>query len=201
LTAQVKLLRVLDGGGYTPVGSNEVKKVNVRIVAATNRNLKEEVKNGRMREDFFYRIHIIPITLPPLRERKDDLPLLIEHFLSIYATSDNMPVLDGKVLGMLYNYEWPGNVRELQNVLQRYITLKTLDFMSTSVAKSSEIDDFESIDIQENASSLSQAIDNFEKNLIRRVLEKNQWRKSRTASALNLNRKTLFRKMKKHDLL
>jgi len=201
LTGQVKLLRVLDGGGYTPVGSNEVKKADVRIVAATNRDLKEEVKNGRMREDFFYRIHIIPITLPPLRERKDDLPLLIEHFLSIYASSENMPSLDGKVLGMLYNYDWPGNVRELQNVLQRYITLKTLDFMSTSVPKSLVTDDFDSIDIQENVESLSQSMDKFEKKIIRIVLEKNQWRKSKTAELLNVNRKTLFRKMKKYDLL
>ncbi len=200
LTGQVKLLRVLEGGGYTPVGGNEVKKADVRIVAATNRDLKEEVKKGRMREDFFYRIHIIPITLPPLRERKDDLPLLIEHFLSIYATSDNMPVLDGKVLGMLYNYEWPGNVRELQNVLQRYITLKTLDFMSTSVTKSVVIDDFDSIDIHENVESLSQAMDGFEKNIIKSILEKNQWRKNRAASELNINRKTLFRKMQKHGL-
>jgi len=201
LTGQVKLLRVLDGGGYTPVGSSEVKKAEVRIVAATNRELKEEVKQGRMREDFFYRIHIIPITLPPLRERKDDLPLLIEHFLSIYASSDNMPVLDGKVLGMLYNYEWPGNVRELQNVLQRYITLKTLDFMSTSVPRSVAVDDIDSIDIQENTESLSQAMDNVEKSFIRSVLEKNQWQKSRTAAILNVNRKTLFRKMKKYDLI
>ena len=173
----------------------------MRIVAATNRDLKEEVKNGRMREDFFYRIHIIPITLPPLRERKDDLPLLIEHFLSIYADSNNMPVLDGKVLGMLYNYDWPGNVRELQNVLQRYITLKTLDFMSTSVPKSVSIEDFDPVDIQENAESLSQAMDSFEKNIIRSVLEKNQWRKNRAASELNVNRKTLFRKMQKYGLL
>ncbi len=201
LSGQVKLLRVLEGGGYTPVGGNEVKKANVRIVAATNRNLKEEVKNGRMREDFFYRIHIIPITLPPLRERKDDLPLLIEHFLSIYANTDNMPVLDGKVLGMLYNYDWPGNVRELQNVLQRYITLKTLDFLSASVPRSVSVEGFDPVEIQENSVSLEQAIDSFEKNVIRGVLEKNQWRKNRAASILDINRKTLFRKMKKHRLL
>ncbi len=201
LSGQVKLLRVLEGGGYTPIGGNEVKKADVRIVAATNRDLKEEVKNGRMREDFFYRIHIIPITLPPLRERKDDLPLLIEHFLSVYANSDNMPLLDGKVLGMLYNYEWPGNVRELQNVLQRYITLKTLDFMSATVPRSVSLDDFDSVDIPDNSVSLELAMDNFEKNVIKGVLEKNQWRKNTTASVLNINRKTLFRKMKKYGLL
>ena len=201
LAGQVKLLRVLEGGGYTPVGSSEVKKAEVRIVGATNRDLKDEVKNGRMREDFFYRIHIIPITLPPLRERKDDLPLLIEHFLSVYAASDNKPFLDGKVLGMLYNYDWPGNVRELQNVLQRYITLKTLDFMSTSVIKTIPVDDFDSAEVRDTADSLNQAMDNYEKNIIRKVLEKNQWRKSKTATALKINRKTLFRKMKKYDLI
>lgn len=202
LAGQVKLLRVLEGGGYTPVGSSEVKKAQVRIVGATNRDLKDEVKNGRMREDFFYRIHIIPITLPPLRERKDDLPLLIEHFLSVYAASDNKPFLDGNVLGMFYNYDWPGNVRELQNVLQRYITLKTLDFMSTSVAKAIPVDDFDFMDVRRStADSLNQAMDNFEKNIIRKVLEKNQWRKNKTAAALKINRKTLFRKMKKYDLI
>jgi len=205
LSGQVKLLRVLEGGGYTPVGGNELKKAKVRIVGATNRDLKEEVKKGRMREDFFYRIHIIPISLPPLRERKDDLPLLIEHFLSVYADSDNMPFLDGKVLGMLYNYDWPGNVRELQNVLQRYITLKTLDFMSASASSSLSLDDFDNADIDENvdenADSLNQAMDNVEKKIIRTVLEKNQWQKNKTATALKINRKTLFRKMKKHDLI
>ncbi|MDA8404553.1 MAG: sigma 54-interacting transcriptional regulator [Desulfobacteraceae bacterium] len=201
LSAQVKLLRVLDGGGYTPVGGNEVKKAKVRIVAATNRDLKKEVQAGRMREDFFYRIHIIPITLPPLRERKDDLPLLIEHFLAIYATSETMPLLDGKVLGMLYNYDWPGNVRELQNVLQRYITMKTLDFMSTSVSKPVAQEDFKPVDLQKGGESLDQAVTNFEKNIILGVLEQKKWQKNKAASVLQIDRKTLFRKMKKYGLL
>ena len=201
LSGQVKLLRVLEGGGYTPVGGHEVKQADVRIVAATNRNLKEEVKAGRMREDFFYRIHIIPITLPPLRERKDDLPLLIEHFLSVYATSENMPVLDGNVLGMLYNYDWPGNVRELQNVLQRYITLKTLDFLPASVPRSVLAAGTNTDEIIQDAVSLEDAMDHFEKKVIAQVLAKNRWQKTRVASELNINRKTLFRKMKKFGLL
>jgi PAS domain S-box-containing protein len=201
LSAQVKLLRVLDGGGYTPVGGSEVKKAKVRIVAATNRDLKIEVQKGRMREDFFYRIHIIPITLPPLRERKDDLPLLIEHFLTIYATSENMPLLDGKVLGMLYNYDWPGNVRELQNVLQRYITMKTLDFMPPSVSKSTSLEAFNPIGPQAGAEPLDQAVANFEKNLLLGILEQHRWQKNKAASALQIDRKTLFRKMKKYGLL
>lgn len=201
LSAQVKLLRVLDGGGYTPVGGSEIKKARVRIVAATNRDLKKEVQKGRMREDFFYRIHIIPITLPPLRERKDDLPLLIEHFLNIYASSENMPVLDGKVLGLLYNYDWPGNVRELQNVLQRYITMKTLDFMSVAVPRTSPVSEDTAFSVAENPESLDVAVESFEKNIILGVLEQKKWQKNKAAAALRIDRKTLFRKMKKYGLL
>lgn len=202
LAPQAKLLRVLDGGGYTPVGGGEAKKAKVRVVAATNRDLKKEVQNGRMREDFFYRIHIIPITLPPLRERKDDLPLLIEHFLSIYATADTMPVLDGKVLGMLYNYDWPGNVRELQNVLQRYITLKTLDFMAPVAAKPAFAPEVGLVsEPGRPLASLDQAVEAFEKKLILSVLETHRWQKAKAAAALQVDRKTLFRKMKKYGIL
>ena len=201
LAAQVKLLRVIEGGGYTPVGGNEVRHADVRIVAATNRDLKEEVKHGRMREDFFYRIHIIPITLPPLRERKDDLPLLIEHFLNIYADKGNIPVINGKILGQLYNYDWPGNVRELQNVLQRFITLKTLDFMTSAVAET-DIPATAAAPVDEALpfDSLRGAVDQFEKNMIYQMLEANRWHKAKTAEQLGVNRKTLFRKMKQHGL-
>ncbi|MFP4531969.1 MAG: sigma 54-interacting transcriptional regulator [Desulfobacterales bacterium] len=200
LAAQVKLLRVIEGGGYTPVGGDSVRHANVRIVAATNRDLKKEVKSGRMREDFFYRIHIIPINLPPLRERKDDLPLLIEHFLGIYKDKGNAPEINGKLLGQLYNYDWPGNVRELQNVLQRFITLKTLDFMTSAVAES---DSSVPADTEHDAVApgfLNEAVAQFEKDRILEQLEANRWHKRRTAEHLGINRKTLFRKMKQHGI-
>ncbi len=205
LAAQVKLLRVIEGGGYTPVGGNEVRYANVRIVAATNRDLKEDVKQGRMREDFFYRIHIIPITLPPLRERKDDLPLLIEHFLGLYSEKGNVPLINGKILGQLYNYDWPGNVRELQNVLQRFITLKTLDFMTSSVAEAEAQEGrsvlAEPIEDAQSLESLGEAVAHFEKSVILKRLEANHWHKSNTAEQLGINRKTLFRKMKHYSLI
>jgi len=204
LAAQVKLLRVIEGGGYTPVGGSEVRYANVRIVAATNRDLKEEVKHGRMREDFFYRIHIIPITLPPLRERKDDLPLLIEHFLGLYSEKGNVPFLNGKILGQLYNYDWPGNVRELQNVLQRFITLKTLDFMTSSVAETEMQEEpsgpVKPAEDDQSVESLNDAVARFEKNIILKRLEANHWHKSNTAEQLGVNRKTLFRKMKYYGI-
>ena len=122
LNMQVKLLRAISRDGYTPVGSNVIKNADVRIIAATNRNLRDLIKKGAMREDFFYRIHILPIYLPPLRERKDDLPLLVDHFLQMYDR--NHPPLPGHVAESLLNYDWPGNVRELQNVLHRYHDFK-----------------------------------------------------------------------------
>ncbi|HMA85724.1 MAG TPA: sigma 54-interacting transcriptional regulator [Desulfosalsimonadaceae bacterium] len=200
LAAQVKLLRVIEGGGYTPVGGNAVRHADVRIVAATNRDLKKEVQNGRMREDFFYRIHIIPITLPPLRERKDDLPLLIEHFLNVYKDKGDAPKINGKLLGQLYNYDWPGNVRELQNVLQRFITLKSLDFLTSAVAESDLPMPADAADEGEDFETLNDAVEQFERNMILKQLEANRWHKSKTAEQLGINRKTLFRKMKQYGI-
>ena len=123
---QVKLLRAIEGGGYTPVGSRQVIKPDFRIIAATSRNLTELVKAGRMRSDFFYRVHVIPIHLPPLRKRKEDIPLLAEHFFKAYDRKIR-PTLTTRIMDTLMNYNWPGNVRELQNVLYRFVTLKRLD--------------------------------------------------------------------------
>ena len=137
LNMQVKLLRAISGDGYTPVGSNTIKNTDVRIIAATNRNLRDLVKRGVMREDFFYRIHILPIYLPPLRERKDDLPLLIDYFLQLH--DKNHPPLPGNIVEALLNYDWPGNIRELQNVLHRYMTLKRLDFAGGPTTQPAQI--------------------------------------------------------------
>ena len=97
--------------------------LDVRVIFATNRMPSEMVKNGLMREDFYYRISMIPINLPPLRERKEDIPLLVDHFLTQYSEDEKKPVLTGKIMDILYNYEWPGNVRELLSVIRRYLVL------------------------------------------------------------------------------
>lgn len=218
LNMQVKLLRAISGDGYTPVGSNVIRNADVRIIAATNRNLRDLVKRGAMREDFFYRIHILPIYLPPLRERKEDLPLLVDHFLQLYDR--NHPPLPGHVAEALLNYDWPGNVRELQNVLHRYMTLKRLDFagMPTPRPSSSETiseggdstNDFFDVHtihdkqihtahkenkIDREESSL--ALKTFERDHIIKALSENNWHRLRTAAALGIDRKTLFRKMQK----
>lgn len=126
LHLQVKLLRVIESGTYNPLGSPCARKADARLVAATNRNLVQEVAEGRFREDLFYRLHVIPVTLPPLRNRKEDIPLLLEHFASQYAREDTPPIFPRRVVEQMYAYDWPGNVREFGNTVQRYMTLGSL---------------------------------------------------------------------------
>ncbi len=207
---QVKLLRAIEGGGYTPVGSNVNKTSDFRIIAATNRNLMDLVRLGKMREDFFFRIHIIPITLPSLRQRKDDIPLLAEHFLRQYSPDKKAAPLPGAVLDALVNYDWPGNVRELQNVIQRYLTVKRLDFLTspsmglapTSAPRLAPAkESFAAPDSHEGEDfALKDATAAMEKRVIQEALDSNRWNKSKTAQALGVSRKTLFRKMKRFGL-
>jgi len=199
LNIQVKLLRAIEGGGYNPLGSTTGKNSDIRIIAATNRNLSDRMRNGMMREDFYYRIHIIPITLPPLRERREDIPLLIEHFLKQHGNGTISSTIPGKIMDTLYHYDWPGNVRELQNVLHRYLTLRSLDFMSPGPeGPVHEIAHYQ--DDLVAGTYLSTAVENFEKKFILRTLAQNKWHRIKTASILGISRKTLFRKIKNFDI-
>ncbi|MBA4396781.1 MAG: serine/threonine-protein kinase PknK [Syntrophus sp. (in: bacteria)] len=195
LSMQVKLLRVLDGRGYTPVGGHEIRQATIRFIAATNRNLQERIQAGLIREDFFYRIHILPANLPPLRERKEDIPLLVEHFMKEYGPTDQLPPLTGKITEAIRRHDWPGNVRELQNVLNRYFTLKRFSLEMTPErrpeAKSISGGDME---------SHSNAIELYERSLIETSLRQNQWHREKTATDLGMSRRTFFRKLKKYDL-
>ncbi len=201
LNLQVKLLRAIDGGGYTPIGSDELKKTDVRFIAATNRDLADLVKKGRMREDFYYRLHIISIFLPPLRDRKEDLPLLIDHFLNIYTGGDKTPPpITGKKFEALYSHTWPGNVRELQNTLYRYVTLGKLDIMDSPLSELAETVDISREETDLENLDYKAAIQEFEKRLIIRALEKNRWHKERAALSLGIPRRTFFRKLKLMEL-
>jgi PAS domain S-box-containing protein len=191
---QAKLLRAIEGGGYTPIGSAQLKKANIRIIAATQRNLKNMVKEGLFREDFFYRIHIIPIYVPPLRDRKGDIPLLIYHFLEQYESNKESASIPAKIMDTLMGYNWPGNVRELQNAIRRYITQKNLEFIE--VPKSFGTDNILSKEVEQEGHKLRFVVRNFEKKYITRVLEKNQWHRVKVASILGVHRRTLSRKIK-----
>lgn len=199
LAMQVKLLRAIEGGGYSQVGSNEVRHSDFRIVAATHRNLHEEVRLGRFREDFFYRIYVIPVALPSLRERKEDLVLLVDHFLQKLGSDLNIDSLSGSDIEAFYNYDWPGNVRELQNVLRRYVTLKQVDFTGSGRALPVVTPAAEVEPISDTA-SLNDAVETFEKKLIVKTLEMNRWHRINAAKALGISRRTLFRKMERYGL-
>ena len=223
LNIQAKLLRAIEGGGYSPVGSNIVKHSDFRIIAATNKNLMEYTNKGLMREDFFYRIHIIPIQLPPLRQRKEDIPLLVEHFIRLNSPGKKVVSVPGKVLEALQKYDWPGNVRELHNVIQRYLMVNKIEILTPlrqqppemkSETKSDEqtsfndtSNDHESHEKAENTEksplmgNLSDYTEKSEKAAILKALNQNRWNKGKTAEVLNISRKTLHRKMQRFGLL
>ncbi|WP_319522493.1 sigma 54-interacting transcriptional regulator [uncultured Desulfosarcina sp.] len=196
---QVKLLRVIEGGGYTPVGGNRVKHSDIRIIAATNRDMLERMEKQMMRKDFFYRIHILPIYMPPLRNRKEDLPLLIDHFLMLYGGKKNLPPVTDRSMDRLLAHDWPGNVRELQNVMIRYCHSQKIELMET-LKSPFEAPVAEDIPPAGDSVTLRSMMDAYEKKVIEAALQRNQWHRSHAARLLGIDRKTLFTKMKRHGL-
>ena len=194
LNLQVKLLRAIDGGDYFPVGSSRPRKSDFRIIAASNKNLADQVKKGLMREDFFYRVNVIPIVLPPLRERKEDIPLLVDHFLRSYVDHGKPARLPGDVLESFYHHTWPGNIRELQNVIHRYLTVDRLEFMALGNATDTEGKGAHA------GKALKETVEHLEKSAILRALEETRWNKSKAASLLGVSRRSLFRRMQKFCL-
>ncbi len=197
---QAKLLRAIEGRGFTPVGGLEAETSDFRVIAATNQDLKQQMKKGLMRKDFFYRIHIIPIHLPPLRERKEDIPLLIEHFMQNYPSSKNQPTITAGVMEALTSYDWPGNVRELINTMHRYLTLKKLDFLDTSLLDASQTEPPVSIEARETNETLDATMKRLEKLYLTRVLDDNDWQQSKVSALLGVDRKTLYRKINQYHL-
>lgn len=199
---QVKLLRVLEDRQFEPVGSNKTKTVDTRIITASNRDLQEEVKQGRFREDLYYRINVVTVDLPPLCERVGDVWLLAKHFLRMYCAQHNKQRLGitDEMLEYLERYSWPGNIRELENVIERAVLLSKDKFIGP--------DDLPNAIKQEQGlqkkaylpKSLKEALAGPEKELIRQALEANHWNRQETAKALQINRTTLFKKMKHYGL-
>ena len=200
LSIQAKLLRAIDGGGYYPIGSTKKSSSDFRIIAATNKDLKEEVIKGNMREDFFYRIQVIPIKLPPLRERKEDIPLLVDHFTQMLSKETKCNKVPDRITTRLCLYHWPGNVRELRNVLLRYFSTKELTFLDlNSDAPNNKADTFYK-NTNPGLQELSSFVEAQEKKQIRLALQRNNWHRMKTADQLGMSRSTLFRKMNKYGL-
>ena len=196
---QMKILRVLQEKKFERVGGEETLEVDVRILAATNKNLKDEIEAGNFREDLYYRLNVVNIEIPPLRDRKEDIPLLVAAFVKEIAEDNDKIVegVDSKVMMTLYNYSWPGNVRELRNCIESAIVMgKTniieVDDLPPFIRDNSD-EDF--IKIPANT-RLSEA----EKEIISFALNQNRGNKSRTASILGIGRKTLHRKIQEYGL-
>jgi transcriptional regulator with PAS, ATPase and Fis domain len=191
----------LEGNGYTPLGGLEPVLPDVRIISATNSNLRPMLDKGTMREDFFYRIHIIPINLPPLRDRLDDIPLLVEHFMAKHGKGMTHNFLNGHDLEKLMQYNWPGNVRELENTIQRFLNLNTLEFVGAGADNKITVRPSGSRAVRISNTSLRQAARQFEKEYILQQLEACQWNRTRTAKILGIQRKTLYLKMKQLNIV
>lgn len=200
LSIQAKLLRVIQEKEVTRVGSSKPIKIDVRIVAATHENLAEAVKNGKFREDLFYRLSVVPIHLPPLREREEDIPLLVEHFLHKYnkRSKKNIKGIDPQAIKPLREYNWPGNIRELENTIERAVVLGRDDQIG-----------LEDLIYHGIGSSLSlfgpiggkyKSLDEIEKDYIKIVFDNLHRNRSKTAKILGIDRKTLLSKLKRYNI-
>ncbi len=199
---QAKLLRVLEDRQFEPVGSNKTSTVDTRIILASNRDLSDEVRQGRFREDLYYRVNVVTIELPPLCERVGDVRLLAEHFLQMYSTQHNRNKLGitDEAIEYLERYPWPGNVRELENVIERAALLSKGKFVGPEDLPDSIKREQSRKPKQYQSMSLKEALAGPEKDIIRQVLQTNHWNRQATAKALDINRTTLFKKMKHYGL-
>ncbi len=198
LSTQAKVLRVIETQEFQRVGGSKNIKVDVRIISATNKDLAEEVKKSTFREDLFYRLNVIPIPLPPLRERKEDIPELVDYFLGYFAAEYGQKpkkiTPDG--LKMLEIYDWPGNIRELRNVIERLVIMtpsNTVTPKNIILGEAARSDYF-------TFSTLKEARESFEKDFIIKKLEENNWNISKTAEILDIERSNLHRKIKAYDI-
>jgi len=201
---QVKLLRVLQEGELRRVGDSKSKKIDVRVIAATAKELTEEIKSGRFREDLFYRLNVVPIRLPPLRERQSDIPLLVNHFIDRYAKKFGKHIkgIDDEAMKRLVNYPWPGNVRELENVIERGVILADADTIkpenlpflyekaSTHIPQPSVPSDL----------SIKKAEEDIEKILIKKALGMTNGNKTKAAELLEISHRALLYKIKEYGI-
>ena len=227
MTLQVKLLRVLAESEIDRVGGSKPIKINVRVIAATHANLEESIQNGKFREDLFYRLNVIPIDIPPLRERKSDIPLLVNHYLKHFNEQKEKSIesISDAAMEILCNYQWPGNIRELANFMERMVVLSTDKALTPRDLPDKVLNDVPKetweplvqaernetpaefirksrnhahyIGMPEEGVNLKQMVEEFEKELIIEALEKTNGVKNQAATLLGLNRTTLVEKLKK----
>ena len=206
-SSQVKLLRVLQEGHVRPVGASEQRDINCRIIAATNRDLRQRVEDGEFREDLYYRLNVIPIELPPLRERSGDIQLLLEHFLKKYADEIGNPIdgISREAMELLQQYDYPGNVRELQNIVERVVTLETSSMVQPESLPPQVRDDTDdglpiSVEVTESGVDMEGMVAELERNLIQQALELTDGNKTDAAELLGISFRSLRYRLDKYDL-
>lgn len=200
---QLKLLRVLQEGEFERVGGTETIKVDVRIIAATNRDLASMMLKGEFRQDLFYRLNVIPLEVPPLKDRKDDIPLLVTHFLDKYNKQFNkkIDIIEEEAMKYLQNYSWPGNIRELENLIERSVVLNKSGKLTLKDFPSYVTQREDEFEIQIPADGLlTDIVDTYERQIILRALKDNNFNKLRTAEKLGIHRSTFMSKLKKYDI-
>ena len=203
-TMQTKLLRVLEEGQVRPVGSSRFRRVDFRLIASSNRDLLSEVKKGNFRDDLYYRLHVFPILLPPLRDRKDDIAILVDHFIDKLAQRHNRPKarLTPAALELLIQFEWPGNIRELENEIERALTLaggneeiKT-EYLSEKITGPKEIETEDIHDMK-----LQEAVEKIERGMVSRALKTSNGNRSQAARILGLTRQGLLNKINRYQIM
>ncbi len=204
LNMQLKLLRVLQEGEFERVGGTETLKVDVRIIAASNRDLKKAIEEGTFRHDLYYRLNVIPITVPPLRERKEDIKYLVHHFIDKFNRVYGKSILEiePRAMQLMESYAFPGNIRELENLIERIVVLDKKGRISVADLPETlrGISDDQKLGDVDFDHGLSLLVDDYERNLILQALEKNNFNKFQTAKMLNMNRSTFMSKLKKYEI-
>jgi len=191
---QVRLLRVLQERSYEPLGATESVKADVRVITATNKNLDKLVKEGKLRDDLFYRINVIDVKLPPLRERREDIPLLIDHFIDRFNKIKNKLISDisPEVLAILMHYDYPGNIRELENIIEHAFVV-----CRSGVIEVADLPENLRPDKESALATDSKSLDDLEAGYIAEALRKNNWNRQKTAEKLGMHKTTLWRKIRK----
>jgi two-component system response regulator HydG len=203
LSTQVKLLRFLQNGEIRKVGDNKPIYLDVRIIVATNKDLDDATKNGSFRKDLFYRLNVIRIHLPPLRERKEDIPVLTNYFVNIFSNKlkKHPPEISGEAMTLLLEYPWPGNVRELENIIERAVTLLKGEQITTADLVLQNIRTTESIDFMMEMGGIRAALAQQERKTIVESLRKYAGNRKQVASNLGISTTTLWRKMKEYQII
>jgi Nif-specific regulatory protein len=203
-TMQTKILRVLQEGQVRPVGGNRYQKVDFRLIASSNRDLLAEVKKGRFRDDLYYRLHVFPIVLPPLRNRKEDIPVLVDHFIKKLSAKFKRPKarLAPPALELMMQFDWPGNIRELENEIERAMTLAGADQEIQVAYLSEKITGSRLADLEESAenATLQEAVQRIERHMVKRALQSSGGNRSQAARHLGLTRQGLLNKINRYQI-